>query len=110
LGGIAYGTRRLGVKLLAGTDAPNPDCFFGPSVHWELERFVQSGASPLEVLRMETLEAANAAGAPDLGTLAAGKLADLLLLEANPLEDIVLTQRIWRVIRGGWTFDPVQMQ
>jgi imidazolonepropionase-like amidohydrolase len=42
--------------------------------------------------------------------LAAGKLADLLLLEANPLEDTRSTQRIWRVIRSGWTFDPVQMR
>ena len=102
--------RRLGVKLLAGTDADNPDSFYGPSLHWELERFVQSGASPLDVLRTATLDAATAVGAPDLGTLAAGTRADLLLLDANPLEDIRSTQRIWRVIRGGWTFDPAEMR
>ncbi len=42
----------------------------------------------------------------DLGTLEVGKLADIVLLDANPLEDIKNTQSIWRVIKGGWVFDP----
>ena len=98
------------VKLQVGTDAPNPECFFGSSLHWELEHFVQAGLSPLVVLRMATQEAARAVGADDvLGTLAPGKLADLVLLDANPLEDIRNTQTIWRVIKGGWVFDPKKL-
>jgi imidazolonepropionase-like amidohydrolase len=99
----------LGVTLLAGTDAPNPECFFGSSLHWELERFVEAGLSPLEVLRLATEGGAAAVGAEDLGTIAPGKLADLVLLQANPLENIRNTGTIWRVIKGGWVFDPEKL-
>ena len=97
---------RLGVKLHAGTDAPNPNCFFGSSLHWELERFVESGLTPLEVLRIASLDAAIALGREDLGSLEAGKAADLVLLDRDPLADIRNTRSIWRVVRGGWVFDP----
>ena len=50
-------------------------------------------------------------GAEDhLGTLEVGKLADIVLFDANPLEDIKNTQRIWRVIKGGWVFDPEELR
>ncbi len=97
---------RRGVKLNAGTDPPNPECFFGPSLHWELARFVQAGLTPLEALRMATEEAAAAVGARDLGTLAPGQMADVVILNANPLEDIHNSEAIWRVIKGGRLFDP----
>jgi imidazolonepropionase-like amidohydrolase len=58
------------------------------------------------VLRLATADAAAAVGAEDLGTIAPGKLADLVLLGANPLDDIHNTETIWRVIKGGWLFDP----
>ena len=81
------------------------------ALHWELENFVQAGIPPLEVLRIATQEAAAAVGAEDdLGTLEPGKLADLVLLDANPLENIRNTQTIWRVIKGGWVFDPEELQ
>ncbi len=52
-----------------------------------------------------------AVGADDhLGTIEPGKLADLVLLDANPLEDIKNTQTIWRVIKGGWVFNPEALQ
>jgi Tol biopolymer transport system component len=97
---------RRGVKLHAGTGSPEADCFPGQSLHWELARFVEAGLTPLEVLRMATEEAAEAVGAGDLGTLAPGKLADIVLLSADPLQDIHNTEAIWRVIKGGWLFDP----
>jgi imidazolonepropionase-like amidohydrolase/Tol biopolymer transport system component len=95
-----------GVKLHAGTDAPNPQCFFGSSLHWELQRFVEAGLAPLEVLRIASLDAAKELGREDLGSLEAGKAADLVLLDRDPLVDIRNTRSIWRVIRGGWVFDP----
>ncbi len=88
-----------------------PAIFYGSSLHWELEHFAEAGLPPLEVLRIATQEAAAAVGADDdLGTIEPGKLADLVLLDANPLEDIRNTQTIWRVIKGGWHFDPDKLR
>jgi imidazolonepropionase-like amidohydrolase/Tol biopolymer transport system component len=100
---------RRGVKLLAGSHALANE--FVVSLHWELEHFVEAGIPPLEVLRIATQEGAAAVGAEDdLGTIEPGKLADLVLLDANPLEDIKNTQTIWRVIKGGWLFDPEKLR
>jgi imidazolonepropionase-like amidohydrolase/Tol biopolymer transport system component len=99
--------RRAGIKIHAGTDALMVGTFFGASLHWELEHLVEAGLKPLDVLRMATEEAAAAVGAGEyLGTLAPGKLGDLVLLDADPLENIRNTQAIWRVVKGGWVFDP----
>ncbi len=99
---------RRGVRLLAGGHVTP----LGPvQLHWELEHLVQAGLAPLEVLRIATQEGAAAVGAEEhLGTLEVGKLADIVLLDANPLEDIKNTQTIWRVIKGGWVFDPEELQ
>lgn len=98
---------RAGIRLHAGTDSLMTGTFFGASLHWEMEHLAEAGLSPIEVLRMATAEAAAAVGAGDhLGTLAAGKLGDIVLLDANPLDTIANTQAIWRVIKGGWVFDP----
>ncbi len=65
----------------------------------------------MEVLRIATQQAAEALGAEDdLGTLEVGKLADIVLLDANPLDDIRNTQSIWRTIKGGWVFDPDELR
>ena len=96
-----------GVKLQAGTDSLMTGTFFGPSLHWELEHFVEAGFSPIEAIRMATADAAEAVGAgDDLATIESGKLADLVLLKANPLENIRNTQTTWRVIKAGQMFDP----
>ncbi len=101
LAGVGDAHQR-GVTLLAGTDH-----LPGATLHWELELLTRAGLTPLEVLQLATQEAAATVGAADdLGTLERGKLADIVLLDANPLEDIKNTQTIWRVMKGGWVFDP----
>jgi imidazolonepropionase-like amidohydrolase/Tol biopolymer transport system component len=100
-----------GVKLQVGTDSLMTGTFFGASLHWELEHFVEAGLSPLEAVRLATVAAAEAVGAvDDLGTLGPGKLADLVLLNANPLADIRNTRSIWRVIKAGRVFDPAALR
>lgn len=102
---------RAGVNILAGTDSLMTGTFFGASLHWELEHLAEAGLKPLEVLRMATAEAAAAVGADGhLGTLAPGKLADVLLLDADPLENLRNTQAIWRVVKGGRVFDPNELR
>ncbi len=77
----------------------------------EKSGLVQAGIKPIEVLRIATDQAAEALGAEDdLGTLEPGKLADIVLLDENPLDDIRNTQTIWRVIKGGWVFDPEKLR
>jgi imidazolonepropionase-like amidohydrolase/Tol biopolymer transport system component len=99
--------RGRGVSLQAGTDSLMTGTFFGPSLHWELEHFVEAGLSPLEAIRMASSDAAQAVGAgDDLGTIEPAKLADLVLLKANPLENIRNTRTIWRVVKAGQVFDP----
>ena len=96
---------RAGVPLLAGTDAVNPKDGYGQGLHAELQHFVRAGIPPIEVLRIATQHAAAAVGAGDLlGSLEPGKLADVVLLDANPLEDIANTLTIWRVVVGGRVF------
>jgi imidazolonepropionase-like amidohydrolase/Tol biopolymer transport system component len=98
---------RLGVKLLAGSDTTGGRIFPGISLHWELEHLVEARVPPLDVLRIATEHAAETVGAEDdLGTLDVGKLADIVLLDKNPLENMKNTQTIWRVLKGGWPFDP----
>jgi imidazolonepropionase-like amidohydrolase len=98
--------RDAGVKLLAGTDAPQAFVYPGFSLHDELALLVKSGLTPLEAVRAATYNPAEYFGALDsLGTVAKGKLADLVLLDANPLTDIRNTRRISAVIANGRVFD-----
>lgn len=102
--------RDRGVGLLAGTDFPNPVMVPGPTLHEELALFVRAGLTPAEALRTATLNPALFFGMADsLGTVEAGKLAELVLLEANPLEDIRNTTRISGVVRGGRYLDRAQL-
>src|SRR5262249_19327605 len=97
---------RAGVQVLAGTDTGNPYCFPGFSLHDELGLLVRAGLTAGEALRTATINPAAFLGMDDrLGTIDRGKLADLVLLSANPLEDIHNTQRIDAVIENGRLFD-----
>jgi len=93
---------RAGVKFLAGTDTFNAYCFPGFSVHDELELFVQAGFTPLEALQTATLNPAKYLGlTSSLGTIEKGKIADFILLEANPLENVSNTRKIAAVVANG---------
>jgi imidazolonepropionase-like amidohydrolase len=92
-----------GVPFLAGTDTP-PGVYIFPgfSLHKELQRFVDAGFTPLEALQTATLNAARFFGMEkQTGTIEEGKLADAVLLTANPLIDIKNTQKIAGVIANG---------
>jgi hypothetical protein len=98
--------KNAGVKLLAGTDMPQAFVYPGFSLHDELALLVRSGLTPLEALRTATYNPADYFGALDsLGTVAQGKVADLVLLDADPLVDIRNTRRISVVIANGRVFD-----
>ena len=93
---------RAGVVLLAGTDAPLRNSPPGFGLHEELALLVRAGLSPFAALRAATLAPARWFGMEDsLGTIAAGKLADLVLLDANPLSDIRNLRRIRAVVQQG---------
>jgi imidazolonepropionase-like amidohydrolase len=95
-----------GVKLLAGSDLPNPWVVPGASLHQELELLASAGIPPLDVLKLATRNGAEALGLLDeLGTLEVGKRADMVLLSANPAADIGATRRIEAVIQNGRVVD-----
>lgn len=92
-----------GIPFLAGTDTP-PGVYIFPgfSLHEELQRFVAAGFTPLEALQTATLNPAKFLRMEDrLGTIEKGKFADMVLLDADPLEDISNTQKIGAVIVNG---------
>jgi len=100
---VVNAMHRAGIPFLAGTDTP-PGVYVFPgfSLHEELQRFVAAGFTPMEALQTATLNPAKFLGMDDrLGTIEKGKLADLVLLDANPLDDIRNTQRIAAVIVNG---------
>ena len=100
---VVNAMRRAGIPFLAGTDTP-PGVYIFPgfSLHEELQRFVAAGFTPMEALQTATLNPAKFLGMEDrMGTIEKGKLADLVLLDANPLEDIRNTQKIEAVIVDG---------
>lgn len=93
---------RARVPLLLGTDTPQPFVFPGASVHDELANYVSAGLTPAEALALATREPARFLGQERAwGTVERGKRANLLLLEANPLDDVSATRRITGVLVGG---------
>jgi imidazolonepropionase-like amidohydrolase len=98
---------KAGVKILAGTDnGVAPYVFHGFSLHHELKLLVESGLTPMEALQSATFNAAECVGRLDsLGTIEEGKIADLILLEENPLLSIENTEKINSVFYNGKYFD-----
>jgi len=101
---------QAGIPVVMGTDAGNIGTLHGPSVFREMELMVQAGLAPLEVLRAATVNGARSMGLErDAGTIAAGKLADLVVLDADPLASVQNLSRIHRVIKDGRVFAPDQL-
>lgn len=101
---------KSGVGILAGTDSQNPYTFYGFSLHDELGLLVQAGLSPMQALQAATLNPALFFGMEkDLGTVEQGKIADLVLLDANPLEAIANTKKIDAVVYAGQLYTRVAL-
>lgn len=97
---------RAGIAMLVGTDSPVAPAPPGTAVHDELELLVRAGLSPLAALRAATVEPARYFAATDsLGSVAPGRIADLLLLDADPTADIRNTRRIRVVLADGRVYD-----
>lgn len=98
---------RAGVPLLAGTDTPEPYCPPGFALHQELELLVEAGIPPAAALQAATINNARALKQENqLGSIEPGKLADLLVVDADPTTDIRNTRKIVHVLRGGIVCDP----
>ena len=99
---IVSALHRGGVHLLLGTDTMKPGTLPGFSLHEELEKFVAAEMTPYEAIRTGTIDAAKFLNqGEEFGVVTAGKRADLLLLNANPLEDVKNTSKIAGVMAGG---------
>ena len=99
-----------GVPILAGTDEINPYCFAGFSLHDELGWLVKAGLSPVEALRAATTAPAKFFGKEaTMGSVAEGKIADFVVLDADPLADIGNTRKIATVVSRGKVYDRVAL-
>ena len=101
--------RDAGVLITAGSDAGNIGTLHGPGLHREMELMVAAGMSPMEVLVAATKGSARLMGRTAVGTVERGKLADLLVLDADPLADIRNTTQIHAVMRGGTMHHPASI-
>jgi imidazolonepropionase-like amidohydrolase len=94
------------VAILAGTDlSPWPGAFPGWSLHDELVQLVAAGLTPLSALQAATRNPARYFSADSLGSIARGRIADLVMLDANPLENILNTSRVHAVFSNGRYLD-----
>jgi cytosine/adenosine deaminase-related metal-dependent hydrolase len=108
-GGILTTVHRVGLPIPAGTDVGAPVMDRWPpgfAIHAELAIYVTAGLTPSQALQAATLNPAMYLhGTDSLGTVASGKLADLVLLDADPLQDITNTMTIRAVVANGRYFD-----
>lgn len=99
--------QKAGVKILAGTDAGylNSYAYPGIGLHKELELLVKYGLTPLQALQASVINSPDFLGKKEYGSIAAGKTADILLLDENPLSNISATQKIFAVVTAGKALD-----
>ena len=98
--------QEAGVIVAAGTDAGNIGTLHGPSLHREFELMAEAGLTPMQIIIDATRNAARVFSPdPQIGTIESGKLADLLILDADPLVDIRNARQINKVINGGHVFE-----
>ena len=90
---------RAGARIVAGTDTPNAF-----NLHGELMSYVIAGMTPYEALKAATVNPAEALGI-DAGTIEPGRLADLVIVEGDPLDDIANAHKVKRVIANGRLFE-----
>ena len=96
-----------GAIIYVGSDAGNTRTLHGPSLHREFALMVDAGLTPMQVLVAATkTNAIVMKREKELGQIKAGMLADVLLLDADPLTDIHNTRRVYKVIRGGFLYQP----
>jgi imidazolonepropionase-like amidohydrolase len=99
-----------GIPVVMGTDTGFIGVLVGIASQLELVLMVEAGLTPDAALRAATINAARMMGREkESGSVEPGKLADLLVLDANPLDDVSNVRRIFRVIRGGAVFDPAEL-
>lgn len=101
-------TRRVheaGIPVVLGTDAGNPLTLHGPAVYPEMEAMAAAGLSPMDVIVASTRDAALAMGRNDFGTVTPGQIADLVVLDRDPLADVSNARSVRLVVRAGeiWT-------
>ena len=96
---------RGGVRILAGSDAPNPGTAHGVSVHRELELLVDAGLTPVQALRAATSAPAHSFRLGDRGLIEPGRRADLVLVDGDPTSDIRATRAIVQVWKAGVPYD-----
>jgi imidazolonepropionase-like amidohydrolase len=101
-----------GVPFLAGTDTPaGVDVTPGISLHLELQRFVAAGFTPLQALQTATINPARFLGKlSDYGSVQSGRVADLVLLRSNPLDDIANTRAIAGVVADGKYWSQAELE
>lgn len=99
-----------GILVIAGTDTSVPGVLLGVSSQAELMLLVEDGLTPMQALQTATINAAKMLGREKLqGSITEGKLADLVLLDADPLADMRNVRRVHRVIKDGAVYDPVEL-
>ena len=109
--GNLMAVHEAGATIAMGTDAGNPLTVTGPSIHAEMEAMQAAGMPAMDVIAAATLNGARAMQREsEIGTVEAGKIADLLVLGADPSQDVANFRQLEAVVRGGRFHTQVSLQ